>query len=128
MYRRHVKKLHAFMMRHLWLIMKIKWQDKLTNIKVLKRTGLPSMEDLLIRNNLRWTWHLLRMPTDRLPRQVFYSQLPGQRPRGRKRGRKRLRLQRYKDTIKRNLKKGDIDTNSWKSLALQRDVWRDTVK
>ena len=121
-YRRHVKKLHAFMMRHLRSIMKIRWQDKVTNIKVLKRAGLPSMEDLLIRKNLRWAGHLLRMPTDRLPRQVLYSQLPdGQRPRGRPR-------LRYKDTIKINLKKRDIDTNSWKSLALQRDVWRDTVK
>ena len=64
-YRRHVKKLHAFMMRHLRSIMKIRWQDKVTNSKVLKRAGLPSMEDLLIRNNLRWTGHLLRMPTDR---------------------------------------------------------------
>ena len=100
--------------------MKIRWQDKVTNIKVFKRAGLPSMEDLLIRKNLRWTGHLLRMPTDRLPRQVLYSQLPdGQRPRGRPR-------LRYKDTIKRNLKKRDIDTNSWKSLALQRDVWRDS--
>ena len=69
-YRRHVKKLHAFMMRHLRSIMKIRWQDKVTNIKVLKQAGLPSMEDLLIRKNLRWTGHLLRMPTDRLPRQV----------------------------------------------------------
>ena len=121
-YRRHVKKLHAFMMRHLRLIRKIRWQDKVTNIKVLKRTGLPSSEDLLIRKNLRWTGHLLRMQTDRLPKQVLYSQLPdGQRPRGCPR-------LRYKDTIKRNLKKRDIDTNSWKSLALQRDVWRDTVK
>ena len=121
-YRRHVKKLHAFMMRHLRSIMKIRWQDKVTNIKVLKRAGLPSMEDLLIRKNLRWTGHILRMPTDRLPRQVLYSQLPdGQRPRGRPR-------LCYKDTIKRNLKKRDIDTNSWKSLALQRDVWRDTIK
>ena len=69
-----------------------------------------------------WTGHLLRMPTDRLPRQVLYSQLPdGQRPRGRPR-------LRYKDTIKRNRKKRDSDTNSWKSLALQRDVWRDTIK
>ena len=69
-----------------------------------------------------WTGHLLRMPTDRLPRQVLYSQLPdGQRPRG-------LPRLRYKDTIKRNLKKRDIETNSWKSLALLRDVWRDTVK
>ena len=76
MYRRHVKKLHTFMMRHLRSIMKIRWQEKVTNIKVLKRAGLPSMEDLLSRKNLRWTGHLLRMPTDRLPRQVLYSQLP----------------------------------------------------
>ena len=83
---------------------------------------LPSMEDHLIRKNLCWAGHLLRMPTDRLPRQVLYSQLPdGQRPRGCPR-------LRYKDIIKRNLKTRDIDTNSWKSLALQRDLWRDTVK
>ena len=54
-YRSHVKKLNAFMMRHLRSIMKIGWHDKVTNIKVLKRTGLPTMEDLLIRKNLRWT-------------------------------------------------------------------------
>ena len=83
-YRRHV-------MRHLRSIMKIRWQDKVTNIKVLKRAGFPTMEDLLIRP----------------------------------RGRPRLRC---KDTIKRNLKKRDIDINSWKFLALQRDIWRDTVK
>ena len=74
-YRRHMKKLHAFMIRHLRSIMKIRWQDKVTNIKVLKRAGLPSMEDLLIRKNLRWTGHLMRMPTDCLPRQILYSQL-----------------------------------------------------
>ena len=121
-YRSHAKKLHAFTMRHMRSIMKIRWQDKVTNIKVLNRERLHSMEDLLIRKNLRWTGHLLRMPTDHLPRQVLYSQQPdGRGPRGRPRG-------RYKDTIERNLKKGDIDTNSWKSLAIQRDVWRDTVK
>ena len=46
-YKRHVKKLHAFMMRHMRSIMKIRWQDKVTTIKVFKRAGLPSMEDLL---------------------------------------------------------------------------------
>ena len=51
--------------------MKIKWQDEVTNIKVLKRAGLPSMEDLLSRKNLRWTDNFLRIPTDRLPRQVL---------------------------------------------------------
>ena len=40
-YRRHEKKLRAFMMRHLRSIMKIRWQDKVTNIKVLKLVGPP---------------------------------------------------------------------------------------
>ena len=60
-YRRQVKKLHAFMMRHLRSIMRIIWMDKVTNKDILERTGLPRMEDLLIRKNLRWTEHLMRI-------------------------------------------------------------------
>ena len=117
-YRRQVKKLHAFTMRNLRSIM----MDKVTNKEILERTGLPSMEDLLIRKNLRWTGHLMRMSPDRLPKQVLYSQLSsGQR----KRGRPRLR---FKDTIKRNLKLRDIKIDSWTSLSQQRDKWRATVK
>ncbi|KAK2183073.1 hypothetical protein NP493_324g02001 [Ridgeia piscesae] len=74
-YRRQVKKLHAFMMRHICSIMWITWMDKVTNKDILERTGLPSMEDLLIRKNLRWTGHLMRMSPDRLPKQTLYSQL-----------------------------------------------------
>ena len=59
-YRRQVKKLHAFMMRNLRSIMMITWMDKVTNNDILERTGLPPMEDLLIRKNLRWTGHLTR--------------------------------------------------------------------
>ena len=64
------------MMKDMRSIMKHRWQDKVTNIKVLKRAGLFTMKDFIIRKNLRWTGHPLRMPTDRLPRQVLYSQLP----------------------------------------------------
>ena len=98
MYRRQMQKLHAFMMRHLHSIMRITWIDKVTNKEILERTGLLSMEDLLIRKNLRWTGHLMRMSPDRLPKQVLYSQLSSGH---RKRGCTRLR---FKDTIKRNLK------------------------
>ena len=97
----------AYMMRHLPSIMRITWMDKLTNKEILERTGLPSMEDLLIRKNLRWTGHLMRMSSDRLPKQVLYSQLSSGH---RKRGRPRLR---FKDTIKRNLKLRNIKTDSW---------------
>ena len=96
--------------------------DKVTNKEILERTGLPSMEDLLIRKNLRWTGHLMRMSPDRLSKQVLYSQLSsGQR----KRGRPRLR---FKDTIKRNLKLRDIKIDSWTSLSQQSHKWRATVK
>ena len=57
-YKRQVKKLHAFMMRHLCPIMRLTWTNKVTNKKILERRELPSMEDLLIRKNIRWTGHL----------------------------------------------------------------------
>ena len=84
--------------------------DKVTNNEILERTGLPSMEDLLIRKNIRWTGHLMRISPDRLPKQVLYSQLSSGH---RNRGRPRLR---FKDTIKRNLKLRDIMIVSWTSL------------
>ena len=125
---------HGWCIGGMWRNYTLSWWDicgqswrsdgrtKWLTIKVLKRVGLPTMEYLLIRKNLPWTGHLLRMSTDRLSMHVLFSQLPdGQRPRGRPR-------LRYIDTIKIKLKKRDIDTNAWKSLTLQRDVWRDTVK
>ena len=89
----------------------------MTNKEILELIGLTSMDDLLIRKNLRWTGHLMRMSPDRLPKQVLYSQLSsGQR----KRGRPRLR---FKDTIKRNLKMSDIKSDSWTStLTAERQM------
>ena len=121
MYRRQVKKLHVFMMRHLRSIIRITWMDKVTNMEILERTGLPSLEDILIRKNLWWTGHLMRMSPDRLPKQVLYFQLSSGHI---KRGRPRLR---FKDTIKRNLKLRDIKIDSWTSLSRQSDKWTATV-
>jgi len=69
------KRLHAFVVRHLRSIMRITWMDKVTNKEILEQTGLPSMEDLLIIKNFRWTGHLMRMSSDRLLMQSIYSQL-----------------------------------------------------
>ena len=75
-YRRQVAKLHAFMMRQLCSVMRITWTDKVTNKEILERTGLPSMEDLLIRKNLRWTPHedVTRQEADYILSTVFWSQ------------------------------------------------------
>ena len=92
-YRLQVKKLHAFMMLHLRSIMRITWMDKVTNTDIFERTGLPYIEDLLIRKNIRWTGHLMRMSPEMLPMQILYYQLSSSH---RKRGGPCLR---FKDTI-----------------------------
>ena len=94
-YRRNVKKLHTFRMKHLCSTMKIKRQDSMTNIKLLNRAALSSLEDLLVRKNLGWTGHILKMQSDRLKMQDLYSQLPGGPSQY---GRPRLH---YKETINR---------------------------
>ena len=76
-YRRQVKKLHAFMMRHLRSIMKITWMDKVTNKEILEQTGLPSMEDQK-ESPVDWTPHedVTRQATEAgsLLSTVFWSQ------------------------------------------------------
>jgi hypothetical protein len=121
-YRTQVKKLHAFMMRQLRDIMSIKWQDKITNIEVLKRANLPSMEDILIERNLRWLGHVHRMDKERLPQQLLFSQLCKGR---RNQGRPRLR---YKDVVKRNMNVRQIPTSNWRSIASNRAAWRSAIK
>ena len=110
-YRAQVKRLHAYMMRHLRQIMAIQWEDKVINIDVLKRAALPSMADILIEKNLRWLGHVHRMDRNRLPRQLLYSQLYNGK---RNQGRSRLR---FKDTVKRNMKCRDINVDIWQPLA-----------
>ncbi|KAK2161842.1 hypothetical protein NP493_1558g00043 [Ridgeia piscesae] len=101
------------MVRHLRSIMRLTWMDKVTNKEILERIVLPSMEDLHIRKNLRWTGHIMRMSPERLSKQVLYSQLSSDH---RKRGRPRLW---FKDIIKRNLKLRDIKTDPRTSLSQQ---------
>ena len=101
--------------------MNISWKDKITNIEVLKRAGLPSMEDMLIQMNLRWLGHVERMDHQRLPRQRLYSQLcEGKRNLGRPR-------LGFKDTVKRNLEKLDIDRSSWQQMGKDRVAWRNLI-
>ena len=115
-------RLQAYVMRHLRSIMGISWRDKIRNEEVLKRAGLPPLKSILIQMNLRWLGHVERMDHERLPRQLLYSQLQEGK---RNQGRPRLR---FKDTIKRNMKKLDIDRSTWQKMASSRDGWRRLIR
>jgi hypothetical protein len=115
-------KLQAYVMRQLRSIMGVTWRDKVSNAEVLRRAGIPSLKDILIQMNLRWLGHVERMEHGRLPRQLLYSQLKEGK---RNQGRPRLR---FKDTVKRNLKKLNVDKNHWQKKARSRDGWRCVIR
>ena len=117
-YRRHIQQLEQFHQRCLRKILNIRWQDRVSNLQVLEKSGLPSIESLLIQRQLRWTGHVVRMSDSRIPKMLLYGQLKeGHRDLGRPH-------KRFKDTLKTNLKVCDIDIASWESEALGRSRWR----
>ena len=50
----HAKQLNSFHMNCLRRLFRIKWQDKVANTEILKRTGLSTIHTLLQRNQVRW--------------------------------------------------------------------------
>ena len=84
------------------MLLKIRWQDKISDTEVLKRAGRQSMHTLLKLARLRWTGHVTRMPDERLLKKVFYRELQvGKRSQG---GQKK----RHKDILKASLKDFNI--------------------
>lgn len=120
-HKRHLRCLEQYHQRCLRKILGIKWQDKRTNVSILKQTGLTSVECLIIRHQLRWTGHVVRMPDSRLPKQLLYAQLAE--------GRRHLGApkKRYKDALKANIKKCHIDVANWELIAEDRSRWRRTI-
>ena len=80
-------------------------------LQVLEKCGLPSIDCLIIKCQLRWTAHIVRMEDDRIPKMLLYGQLrEGHRDQGRP-------FKRYKDTLKANLKSGNTDVYSWEATT-----------
>ena len=120
-YRRHLKQLDQFHLRCLRKILGIQWEDRVTNQEVLRRSSLSGIEALVMAAQLRWSGHVMRLEEDRLPKQIFCSELVhGKRQPG---GQKK----RYKDALKCNLKVCNIPPSSWTELASNRTSWRASV-
>ena len=117
-YQRHAKKLNHFHLSSLRKILKIRWQDKIPDTKVLKKAKMQSIHTLLKLAQLRWAGHNTRMPDERLPKKVLYGELQeGKRSQG---GQKK----RFIDTLKASLKDFNIPTESWEQAAQDRTKWR----
>ena len=121
-YSKQLKALNVFHLRCLRRMLHITWDDKVPNNEVLSRCGCESMYTTVAERTLRWAGHMQRMPEERLPKAVFYSELAeGARPVGRPK-------KRYKDHLKETLKKCHISPDEFETLADDRSGWRQTVR
>ena len=121
-YARHEKKLNSFHQRCLRRILHIKWQDKISNTEVLERANMRSIYTILCERRLHWLGHVKRMDLGRISKDLLYGELAEG---SRHAGRPKLH---FKDVCKRDMKRCNIDSNSWESIADDRPSWRQTVK
>jgi len=117
-YKGQERKLNQFHLRCLRKILKIKWQDKVPNAEVLKRSKSTTIMSSLLKKRLRWLGHVHRMDNSRIPKRLLYSELSsGARPRGRP-------LLRFKDCCKQSLTCAGIDHKRWEAAASDRVAWK----
>ncbi|PFX13645.1 LINE-1 retrotransposable element ORF2 protein [Stylophora pistillata] len=120
-YSRHLKSLERYHQRCLRRILNIKWQDRRTNSSVLEEANVTSIESYIIKNQLRWAGHLVRMPSSRLPKKILYGELSnGRRNQGGQR-------KRFKDSLKHNLEQCGINPKNWEQLGNDRPSWRSAI-
>ena len=111
LYQKQIRILEQFHQHYLRSILDIKWQDHVSK-EVLKRASLPSIESILLQEQLHWAGHVTRMEDIRMPKPVFFSELQeGKRNHGAPR-------KRYKDQLKRQLAQAGISHQSGQQEAL----------
>jgi len=65
-------------------ILNVRWWHKKSHTEIRHLAKIDSAEHLLLQRQLRWLGHVIRMPSNRLPRRLLYGELlSGQRPVGR---------------------------------------------
>ena len=70
-YKRHAKKLNHFHTTRLRKLLGISWQEKVPDTEVLTRAGLPTVQTLLMKAQLRWAGHVARMPDHQIQRSSY---------------------------------------------------------
>ena len=120
-YSRHLKALESYHQRHLRKILHASWQEKRTNISILDDANIHSINTTITKHQLRWTGHIIQMPdTPQSRSSTLNFQLASMHLDARKK--------RYKDNIRTNLKKLNINSLNWEDTAHHRSTWRNCLQ
>ncbi len=117
-----MKRIESFHQRCLRRIFKVRWFHRVSNKEVLRRAKADTLEKHISSMRLRWFGHVVRMPSDRLPRYMV-EWIPPQGKRSR--GRPRKSWLKVVEEDYNNLS-GSVDATytDMKALAVDRKLWR----
>lgn len=92
--------------------------EHISSVQIAKQFGMEeSLEDLIVARRLRWLGHVARMDDHRLPKKILFGWLPQRRP---AHGTK----MRWRDRVRKDMKKFCIEEGNWFRLAQDRSGWR----
>ncbi|BHF76174.1 hypothetical protein SprV_0501927200 [Sparganum proliferum] len=109
-YTKQARRLNHFPLSCLRRILRVNWQDRISDTDVLERTVILSMFAMMRQLQLRWSGHLVRRDDERLPKQPFYG--------GAATGSHRQggQIRRYKDTLKSSLKRPHMNPTNLEDI------------
>ena len=113
-------RLRGFEGRCLRRILKLHWQQHVTNEEVSRRTGINNIVAEVRQRRWRWLGHVLRMPKSRYPHTALRWAPPGKRKRGRPLG-------TWRRTVEEEMRKAGKTWSELGWLAQDRDGWRKFV-
>nr|VZI23159.1 unnamed protein product [Spirometra erinaceieuropaei] len=117
-YAKQARRLNHFHLSCLRRILRLRWQDRISDTDVLERTGILIIYTMLRQLQLRWSGHLVRMDDKRLPKRLSYTDfVAGFR-------RREGKIRRYKDTLKSSLKRLQINPTNWEGVPHDRPTDR----
>ena len=115
------EKLQTFMNKCLRHVLKLRWQEKVPNIELWKRTRQEPMAVQIRRRKWRWVGHTLRKAHSNVTRQALEWNPQGKRKRGRPR-------QTWRRSLLEELKTAGKSWEAAKSIAGDRTKWKVMVE
>ena len=120
-----LQRLEVFHRRCLRSILGVRRRDGISIEELLRRTQLCSIGTTIRRLRLRWLGHVMRMPGERVARQVLFGQLRGTRPVGSPPV--TLRGLMRKDVLLLNGGGGQVHGRRWYQQCMEKAAWRTSV-
>jgi len=74
-WRPYIRALKGFHARCIQAILHVHWWDKIPRVEICRRAGATCLETIRLRRQLTWLGHVIRMPANRIPCRLLYSEL-----------------------------------------------------